>query len=292
MKFRRTFSSINKYLSFVKFAHSIFSMPFALFGYFLPVLKMNYPFSWITLLLVVLCVVFARNAAMGFNRIVDRMIDKKNPRTENREIPSGIITAKNAYFFVVTNTMFFVIATFFLNNLCFMLSPIALLVILGYSYTKRFTSLSHIVLGLALALAPIGAFLAVTGTFDLLPILLSILVLFWVAGFDIIYSLQDEDFDKKENLKSLPAWVGKSASLRLSELFHLITMLMVVVVGSYGSFGYYYWVGAVLFGALLLYQHLIVKPYDLKRVSLAFFTLNGIGSLIFAVFVILDMVSF
>ena len=173
-------------------------MPFALIGFFLA--SQQYNFEWITLLYVVLCMVFARSAAMAFNRYIDRDIDKENERTSQiREIPNGTITAKNALVFVLINSLLFVATTYFINSLCFTLSPVALLVILGYSFTKHFTALCHLVLGLGLALAPIGAYLAVSGEFSIIPILFSFVVLFWVSGFDIIYSLQDEEFDKTQN---------------------------------------------------------------------------------------------
>ena len=194
---------MKKYLSLIKFSHTIFAMPFALIGFFLA--SQQYNFEWITLLYVVLCMVFARSAAMAFNRYIDRDIDIANERTAQiREIPNRTITAKNALLFVVINAMLFVLTTYFINSLCFALSPIALLTILGYSYTKRFTVLCHLVLGLGLSLAPIGAYLAVSGVFDIIPILFSCVVLFWVSGFDIIYSLQDDDFDKTQKLHSIP----------------------------------------------------------------------------------------
>ena len=183
----------------------------------------------------------------------------------------------------------FIITTYFINTICFALSPVALLVVLGYSFTKRFTPLCHLVLGLGLSLAPIGAYLAVTGKFELLPILFSFTVLFWVSGFDIIYALQDEEFDKKYKLKSIPLWLGKSKALRVSEVLHVLSALCIIAAGWYGSFGIWYWIGVALFIGLLIYQHLLVKPDDLSKVNMAFFTTNGIASVVFAVFVIADI---
>ncbi|HRX95068.1 MAG TPA: UbiA-like polyprenyltransferase [Chitinophagaceae bacterium] len=240
-------------------------------------------------LLVILCMVFARSAAMAFNRYLDRKFDAKNPRTAIREIPKGIITPKNALTFTIVSSMLFVVCTFFINRLCFYLSPVALAVILGYSYTKRFTPLCHLVLGLGLSLAPIGAYLAVTGVFALLPILFSLAVLFWVSGFDIIYALQDEEFDRSQNLYSIPAWMGKTKALRVSELLHLLSAGAIVYAGIYGTFGWLYWIGVAVFTGMLLYQHSIVKPNDLKRVNVAFMTANGIASVVFAIFVIADL---
>jgi 4-hydroxybenzoate polyprenyltransferase len=241
------------------------------------------------LLLVILCMVFARSAAMAFNRYLDRTFDAKNPRTAIREIPSGIITPKNALAFTIISSLLFIACTFFINRLCFYLSPVALAVVLGYSYTKRFTPLCHLILGLGLSLAPIGAYLAVTGQFALLPILFSLTVIFWVSGFDIIYALQDEEFDRSQKLYSIPAWLGKAKALHVSELFHGISAAAVFVAGRYGGFGWLYWIGVAIFVGMLVYQHSIVKPNDLRKVNLAFMTANGIASVVFAIFVIADL---
>jgi 4-hydroxybenzoate polyprenyltransferase len=243
------------------------------------------------LLLIVLCMVFARSAAMAFNRYLDRSFDAKNPRTAIREIPAGVIKANNALLFTIANSLLFIVCTFFINKLCFFLSPVALLVVLGYSHTKRFTPLCHLILGLGLSLAPIGAYLAVTGRFALLPILFSFTVLFWVSGFDIIYALQDEEFDKANRLYSIPASLGKTKALRVSELLHVVSAVCVFVAGWLGNFGWLYWIGSAIFIGMLVYQHSIVKPNDLKRVNIAFMTANGIASVVFAIFVIADLVS-
>jgi 4-hydroxybenzoate polyprenyltransferase len=183
----------------------------------------------------------------------------------------------------------FIATTWFINPLCFYLSFVALAVVLGYSYTKRFTPLCHLVLGLGLSLAPIGAYLAVTGRFDLLPILFSFAVIFWVSGFDIIYALQDEEFDKAHKLYSIPSWLGRSKALRVSEFLHLLSAACVLIAGWYGQFGWLYWIGTAIFIGMLVYQHSLVKPNDLRRVNLAFMTANGIASVVFAVFVIADI---
>lgn len=281
--------SVNKYLSLVKFSHTIFALPFAAIGFFLSIKYANYQFRWELLFFVILCMVFARNAAMGFNRLIDKDIDKKNPRTANREIPAGVISAKSALFFVILNSIAFIATTWFINKLVFYLSPVALLVVLGYSYTKRFTFLCHFVLGLGLALAPIGAYLSVTSQFDMLPLLFSFIVLFWTSGFDIIYALQDDDFDKENKLYSLPSWFGKRKSILISNLLHLTTALLIVSVGFTANMGTLYWIGAVIFILLLVYQHLIVKPNDLSKINLAFFTTNGIASVVFACFTIASL---
>ncbi len=309
-------SSIKNYLSLIKFSHTIFAMPFALIGFFLglkdfafnkyletlpdclyagiPKIKFS-PISTlanyhiITFTLVILCMIFARSAAMAFNRWLDATYDAKNPRTAVREIPAGVIKPKNALAFTIANCILFIVCTFFINKACFYLSPIALLVVLGYSYTKRFTAFCHIVLGVGLSLAPIGAYIAVTGVFALLPILFSVTVLCWVSGFDIIYALQDEAFDKENKLHSIPSAVGKIKALRISELLHLLSAAVVIYAGIYGSFGLLYWIGVGIFCALLIYQHILVKPNDLSKVNMAFFTTNGIASVVFAVFVLLDL---
>lgn len=278
-----------KFLSLIKFSHTIFALPFALLGYSVGV--KYYGFDYIILLQVVLCMVFARSAAMGFNRLVDREFDAKNPRTASREIPSGVISVKAATWFVVVCSVLFVITALSINFLCFILSPIALAVILGYSYTKRFTSLAHIVLGVALSIAPLGAFIAVSGSLISSMWLLAALVLCWVSGFDIIFALQDEEFDKGVKLHSIPSLLGASRALVVSSLLHVVAAGGAVALSFMLplSTPILYWIGAAIFVGLLLYQHLIVKPNDLSRVNLAFGTVNGIASVIYASCAILSL---
>lgn len=282
-------NQISKYLNLVTFSHTIFAMPFALIGFFLAVGLHSYPFNIRILLIVILCMALARNAAMGLNRYADREIDAKNPRTASREIPAGVLKARSALIFTIINSLLFIAACWFINPLCFYLSPLALLVVLGYSYTKRFTALCHIILGLGLAIAPIGAYLAVSGEFHYLPLLISGMVLSWVSGFDIIYALQDLDFDNTEKLFSIPAKVGTKNALVLSIGLHLITVGMVITTGIMGDFNWIFWIGTLLFAGLLLYQHLIVKPNDLSRINRAFGTTNGIASVIFSIFFICSL---
>jgi len=285
-------SNIKNYLSLIKFSHTIFAMPFALIGFFLGTIHTNSNLKWGLLVLVILCMIFARSAAMAFNRYIDREIDKTNPRTsEKREIPNGTIKAKSAFFFVIINCLLFVLTSWFINKLCFYLSPIALAIILGYSYTKRFTALCHLILGLGLALAPLGAFLAVTAQFATLPIFFSLAVLFWVGGFDIIYSLQDESFDKKQNLHSIPVLIGKKKALYLAKVFHFITFFALIYPTTINDFGKFYWIGFSVFSVLLVYQHTLVKYNDLSKVNLAFFTTNGVASILFGIFVIIDFIG-
>lgn len=285
----KIFSSISKYFSLVKFAHTVFALPFALIGFFLGTAQSNTPVSYELFLLILLCMVFARSTAMGFNRYLDRSIDIKNPRTAKREIPAGKISPLAALIFTILSALAFVTSTFFINSLCFYLSPVALMVVLGYSYTKRFTPLCHLILGLGLALAPIGAYLAVIPHFATEPVLYSFAVLFWVSGFDIIYALQDIDFDKSQNLKSIPVIIGIRNSLIVSVFFHLITAILIIYTGISLGFGMSYWMGTAIFIILLTYQHLIVKPSDLSRVNQAFATFNGIASVIFGVFAIIEI---
>ena len=279
---------MRKYLSLIKFSHTIFAMPFALIGFFLAT-KSN-EFEWILLLHVVLCMIFARSAAMAFNRYIDRHIDAANSRTAQiREIPNGSVKANSALIFVIINCLLFIGTTYLINPLCLALSPVALLVILGYSYTKRFTALCHLVLGLGLALAPIGAYLAVSGKFDVVPLLFSAAVLFWVSGFDIIYSLQDEKFDKEQKLHSIPVLIGTKNAVNLSKILHFLTFSTLSIAGSFGDFSFYYLIGFGIFTTLLIYQHLLVKHNDLSKINLAFFTTNGIASIIFGAFVIFEI---
>jgi 4-hydroxybenzoate polyprenyltransferase len=279
----------NDYLSLVRFSHTVFAMPFALAGYFIGASEPGYGFSLRTFLLVLVCMVFARSAAMGFNRWTDYRFDAMNPRTAVREIPSGRISRRQALIFVIASSALFIAATAFLNRLTLILSPVALLVVLGYSYTKRFTSLCHLVLGLGLSLAPIGAYIAVTGTFALLPLVYSIIVLTWVSGFDIIYSLQDDQFDRDTGLYSIPAVMSRGKALVVSTALHAVSVILVVAAGIVGNAGWIYVGGAALFIGMLVYQHLIVRPDDLSRVNLAFGTTNGIAGVIFGLAVVLDL---
>ncbi len=278
--------SIRDYANLVKFEHTVFALPFALIGFFLALRIGAYDFSLFLVLKVLACMVFARNAAMGFNRYLDRHYDSANPRTAKREIPAGIVTPANALVFVIVNSLLFFTVCWFINMRCFYLSPVALSVILGYSYTKRITPLCHFVLSSGLALAPIGAFLAVTGEFGLLPLLFSFAVFFWVSGFDIIYACQDIDFDKKYNLKSIPVLIGIKKALILSAVNHLFTLLFVIIAGIILKSGVLYWIGVSIFAGLIIFQHAIVKPNDLSRVNISFGTTNGIASVVLAVFVI------
>ncbi len=282
---------IKNYLSLVKFSHTIFAMPFAIIGF---VLGLRYNWMehttinnvWVKFILVIVCMVTARSTAMAFNRYLDRHFDKLNPRTAIREIPAGIIKAEKALVFIGINMAIFITATYFINTICFYLSPIALFVILFYSYTKRFTYLCHLVLGIGLALAPIGAYLAVTGSFAILPLLFSFAVVFWVSGFDIIYALQDIDFDQSQSLYSIPSYWGLEKALNIARVLHVVSAIFVIIAFYIGGFHVLYVLGLAVFIGMLLYQHSIVKPNDLSKVNIAFMTANGIASVVFGIIVI------
>jgi len=265
-------------------------------GFVLAIVDHPESFSWRIFALVIACMVFARSAAMAFNRYVDRDIDQLNPRTQQREIPAGILSSQKVLFFVILNCLAFIISCYLLNPLCLYLSPIALLIVLGYSYTKRFTSLCHFVLGVGLALAPIGAYIAVSQSFGLISVLLGLVVLFWVAGFDIIYALQDEEFDADNHLQSTPVWLGKQGALRLSIFVHFLSIGFLCVAAylaqqSYPSLNYLHWVGVSIFTGLIIYQHTLVKPNDLTKINLAFFTTNGVASIVFASLYLIDILN-
>src|SRR6187399_1536856 len=243
---------MKSYFSLIKFAHTIFALPFALLSFFLGFKFEPSVFNWKLLGLIILCMIFARSAAMAFNRYVDRSIDARNARTVLREIPSGIIRPSSAIMFVLLNSLAFIFCTYWINSLCFYLSPVALLVILGYSYTKRFTWLCHFILGMGLGLAPIGAFIAVTGKFHTLPVLYGIMVMLWVSGFDIIYALQDEEFDRNNSLQSIPGRFGKKTANQISIGLHLACACLLFYIAWYqsqifSSLGFLHWVGAIGF---------------------------------------------
>lgn len=281
-------------MNLIKFSHTVFALPFALIGtmlgfYDIKLAHLPSPNYLLKVLLILGCMIFARSAAMGFNRYIDRKFDALNPRTSMREIPAGIISSNNALWFVVICSLCFVACTYFINMACFFLSPIAILVILGYSYTKRFTPLCHLVLGVGLALAPVGAYIAVSGKFGFVSILFGIVVFTWVSAFDIMYACQDYDFDRSQQLKSIPVWLGVANALKLSNFIHIITFVLLIVLYFLGNFSWWYIAGAGIFSTLLYYQHSIVSARDLSRINLAFGTTNGIASIVFSIFVILDI---
>ena len=281
-----------KYFRLVKFSHTIFAMPFALMAFAYALWSTEAEFSWWLLLQVVLCMVFARNVAMGFNRWADRKFDAENPRTANREIPSGQISPRKALAFVTINALLFIVTACTINMLTAILSPVALAVVMFYSYCKRFTSLAHLVLGLSLGIAPAGAYIAVTGTLTFAPCLLSLLVLTWCGGFDIIYALQDAEFDRARGLHSIPSRFSVATSLYISIALHCISIVALFAFANYLPQSWLLWCGIVLFSAILVAEHILVTPKKQRSIGIAFGTLNGLASLTLAVFVIANILIF
>lgn len=273
-------------LDMIKFEHTIFAMPFALISMLVAAkgLPASSVFVWI-----LVAMVGARSAAMTFNRIADAGIDAANPRTASRAIPAGLVTLSAAWVFVAFSAGLLILAAYMLNPLAFALSPIALGIVLTYSYSKRFTSLSHLWLGLSLGIAPVGAWIAVTGSFGPASVVLSAAVMLWTAGFDIIYSLQDLEIDRNARLFSLPSRLGPAKALVVSRLFHACMVVMIVWFGMLGGLGMVYYVGVALVAAFLAYEQSLVSAKDFSRVDTAFFTLNGCVSIDLLLFVAADI---
>ena len=275
-------------LSMIKFSHTLFALPFALLSAFLA--AGGWP-RLSTLVKIVLAMVGARSAAMAHNRLADRRIDAENPRTASRALPSGALSVAYVRLFLLASVALFFAAAASLNRLTLWLSPVALALLLTYAYTKRVTVLSHLVLGLCLALAPVGAWIAVTGSIDRLPILLGLAVLFWTAGFDVIYALQDEQFDRRMGLESIPARFGARRALALSTFFHVLMVALLLLVWRLSGGGWIFLAGICATVLALFYQHAIVKPEDLSRVDAAFFTANGFVSVVLAACGITEVLS-
>ncbi len=282
-------TSVARYFSLVRFAHTVFALPFALISFVFAVKACGVSWDWGMFVKVLLCMVFARNAAMGFNRYADRRFDARNPRTQNREIPSGEIHPARALAFVVANALAFSVTAWFLNPLVFALSPVALFVLLGYSYVKRFSASCHFVLGVAMGMAPAGAFMAATGTLHPVPFLLAVTVFFWGSGFDILYALQDIAFDRQQGLHSVPALLGWSRARGVSILLHVFAALSVCSIGFWHSWGIWFWLGVLSFTALLAYQHTRISSEHPERIDAAFFRFNGLASVAFALLVVADL---
>jgi 4-hydroxybenzoate polyprenyltransferase len=267
---------ITAYLRMIKFSHSVFALPFAFTSAIIaaggiPELRKIF---WITVAMV-----SGRSAAMGMNRLIDRRIDAENPRTRDREIPAGKVSVREAVVFVVISSLIFIFSAFMLNRLCLILSPVALAVFFIYPYTKRFTHLSHVFLGLAISGATVGAWIAIEGKIDPRILILTGGVIFWLSGFDILYALQDMEFDRKAGLHSIPGRYGPRKSLLLSRLFHFATWLLLALTGLVFDLGYIYFGGLLVVGMLLLYEHRLVKEDDLSQLDMAFFNMNGYISL-------------
>ncbi|HTY40752.1 MAG TPA: UbiA-like polyprenyltransferase [Thermoanaerobaculia bacterium] len=275
-------------LEMIKFSHTLFALPFAIYA---AVLAADGWPSLATLLKILAAMVGARSAAMANNRLADRFLDAENPRTAGRALPAGTLSPGFVRVFLVASIVVFVAAAASLNRLAFLLSPVALALLLGYSYTKRFTALSHLVLGLCLGLAPVGAWIAVRGSVSALPVLLGFAVLFWTAGFDVIYALQDEEHDRRVGLRSIPARLGARGALAVSALFHVAMAILLIAVWRLSGSGTIFLVGIGATMAALVYQHAIVRPGDLSRVDAAFFTANGFVSITLAACGIADVLA-
>ena len=280
-------------LAMIRFEHTIFAMPFAVMSAFIA--AKGFP-KWGALAWIAGAMAGARSSAMAFNRLADARIDAENPRTQSRAIPAGLITKKAVAFFTAGSAVWFLFCAWMLNPLAFALAPLALAVVLFYSYSKRFTPLSHLWLGASLSIAPVGAWIAVRGEFHPLPLALALAVAFWVAGFDIIYACQDADFDKRRGLRSIPSRFGVRNALRISQTLHVLMVAALLfavppLAARHGTpLGLPYWIGCAAVAALLIYEHTLVKPNDLSRVNAAFFTMNGLVSLAFMAFCVADVV--
>lgn len=284
-------NALKTYLEMIKFEHSVFALPFAMIGMIwssVSVGSTGWP-GWQVFGLIVLCMITARSAAMAYNRIADKEIDAKNPRTKIRAIPSGLLKLKQVNLFFYASCILFFAGAALLNTLTLILSPVALFAILFYSRTKRFTPLCHFVLGVSLGIAPAAAWAATTASLSwtVLPVCLG--VMFWTAGFDVIYSLQDEDFDRENGLRSLPETYGKTKALKISRASHACAITSFSIAAFMMGVGIIGWAGVVFAAALLIYEQSLVKPDDLSKVNMAFFTLNGFVSIGFFVFVLLDV---
>lgn len=265
-------------LEMIKFEHTLFALPFAFLGAILA--AQGLPTAW-QIVWITVAMFGARSAAMTFNRIIDRKFDAANPRTANRELPSGKLSVRFAWAFFIVSVALFLFAAYSLNWLTFALSPVALLSILGYSYAKRFTSFAHLILGWSLAISPTAAWIAVRGTIDdEAPLLLSLLVMMWTAGFDVLYACQDYEYDKRAGLRSIPARFGIKNSLNIARIFHFQAFIVLVLLYLVTGLGWLALVGVFAVGALMIYQHTLVKPNDLSRMNAAFFTTNAFVSVI------------
>lgn len=279
-------AGIRTWGTMVKFSHSVFALPFALSGAVLAAIA--HGITWRQILWIVVAMVGARNAAMGFNRLADHAIDARNPRTAGRELPRGVLSRGAVWAATLALAALFVVAAFQLNRLCGLLSPVALAVVFGYSFTKRLTWASHLVLGLSLAIAPVGGWLAVAGSFALTPWLLALAVLLWVAGFDVIYACQDETFDREEGLQSIPARFGRRGALWSARSFHAGAMVALAAVGIAAALHPVYWAGLALIACILVWEHRLVRLDDLSKVGVAFFNANGIISVTYLAVVLVS----
>ena len=291
------FPTVQRYASLVKFAHTIFALPFALVAFLLALQEPGARFTWLLLLQMLGCMVFARNAAMGFNRWADREIDARNPRTAGRDVPAGRISPRQALIFTLVNAALFVAVAFTINPLCGGLSFVALVILLGYSFLKRYTWLCHFGVGAALSIAPAGAYIAVAGRLSPAIMILSLMVFFWSSGFDILYSLADEEIDRAQGLHSIPQRFGRRKAMNIAKAVHatefVLVPLFLISAGRANPVvcltDFWGIAAGVFFLAMLIYQHIIISPKDLSRLNAAFFTANGIASLVFCVLIYLSV---
>lgn len=285
--FRKTVT----FLQMIKFEHTVFALPFAFLGALLGSMSLNNTFpTWAEIGWVLLAMFGARSAAMGLNRLIDRVSDAKNPRTANRAIPAGLLKIGEVVVFIIISFGLLFWAAANLNPLSMKLLPIAVFMTVLYSYTKRFTWLCHVVLGLTIALAPLGGWVAVTGMVDATAMVLFVTITFWVAGFDIIYSCQDVEFDTKEGLHSIPVRFGVAVSLKIAQVFHIITALGFIALFILSDLGWWYIAGMIIAYIILFYEHHLVSPGDLSRLQTAFFMMNGVLSIVVFIFTFVDLV--
>ena len=279
------------FLEMIKFEHTVFALPFAFMGALLGSITVRGQFpSWAEIGWIVLAMFGARSAAMGLNRVIDKTFDKDNPRTAMRAIPAGLISAREAWIFIIISFLLLFVATSQLDPLAMKLLPIAVFLLVFYSYTKRFTWLCHLFLGVTIGLAPLGGWVAITGEISPPALILYVSIVFWIAGFDIIYACQDIEFDRKAGLYSIPARFGLRGGLTIAKMFHLITALGLFGLAWFTELGWWYVAGTLIAGGILLYEHLIVKPDDLSKVNVAFFTMNGTLSIVVFLFTLIDLV--
>jgi 4-hydroxybenzoate polyprenyltransferase len=279
------FQRITLYLRMIKFSHSIFALPFAFTAALVAASGIPAPLK---IFWIVVAMVGARSGAMGLNRLIDREIDSRNPRTANRELPKGLIGIGETVLFVLVSFGVMIIAAAMLNRLCLYLSPVAIAVLFLYSYTKRFTWLSHFVLGISISAAPLGAWVAVRGSFEPWIIPLAVAVVFWLAGFDVLYALQDLDFDRKHGLYSIPKRFGIKRSLHLARIFHCVSFLLLVANGMFFDLGFFYWAGMSITAVLFIYEHSLIKESDLSKLDMAFLNMNGYISMTVFIFTLIN----
>lgn len=285
-------NKLNNFFSLIKVSHTIFSLPFAVIGFVIATFKDGFVFNYINILLIVCCLFFARTSAMAYNRLVDKKIDKKNKRTKYREIPSKKINSTSVKTIIIISSTLFCLFSFFINKICFYLSFPVLGIILFYSHTKYFTYLCHLVLGLGLGLTPIAAYISVSSSVSWEVLVLGTSVMFWVAGFDIIYALQDFNFDKKNNLYSIPSYFGEKKAIYISRILHITSIVILFFINHLFNYNYFHLGGVILFSVFIFYQHFVFYKQGLKKINLIFFTSNGVASIILCIIWILDIFIF